>query len=52
MFSPRGVQMFFPQGQLCEDKQSYHNDKALHDEWYFTGSFTQDPRRSKEVTEL
>ncbi|PNF23994.1 hypothetical protein B7P43_G09289 [Cryptotermes secundus] len=52
MFPRRGTLTFSPQGQLCEDKQYYHNEKALHDEWYFTGTFTQDPRRSKEVTEL
>ncbi|XP_021927805.1 uncharacterized protein LOC110833711 isoform X2 [Zootermopsis nevadensis] len=47
-----GMKLFYPQGHLCDDQQYYHNYKTMHDEWYFSGSFTEDPRRSKEVTEL
>jgi hypothetical protein len=52
IFPPGGIKTFYPQSHLCEDMKCYHNYKAMHDEWYFSGSFTEDPRRSKEVTEL
>ncbi|XP_069688962.1 uncharacterized protein [Periplaneta americana] len=52
VFPPGQMKTFYPQGQFCEDVQCCHEYKGSHDDWYFSGSFTQDPRKSKEVTEL
>jgi hypothetical protein len=52
MLPSTGMKMLYTQGQLCEDKQSITSDNTLHDAWSFSGSFTLDPHRSKEVTEL
>jgi hypothetical protein len=52
MLPSTGMKMLYTQGQLCEDKQCKTNDNILHDAWSFSGSFTLEPRRSKEVTEL
>jgi hypothetical protein len=51
MLPSTGMKMY-TQGLLCEDKQGNTDDDMLHDTWSFSGSFTLDPHRSKEVTEL
>jgi len=51
MLPSTGMKMY-TQGQLCEDKQWNTNDSMVQDAWSFSGSFTLDPHRSKEVTEL
>ncbi|KAJ9586385.1 hypothetical protein L9F63_019966, partial [Diploptera punctata] len=41
-----------PQDLSPEGEQYFHRGKTTQDSWYFSGSFTEDPRKSKEVTEL
>jgi len=52
MLPSTGMKMLYTHGHLYEDKQYNTNDNTLHDAWSFSDSFTLDPHRSKEVTEL